>query len=98
MNKAVLMHTDVHESTKCSDVRDNPRQFHPGLHISYLLHTFLKTEYFELFSRVPAWFSELRHNIVQCRQSDFIGYVWFKVDFLSQFSIRNKLVNSGPQV
>ena len=63
VHHSILLHADIHESTKGGDVGHDPGKPHAGAKVVNLLHPFCKGEYLEFLAGVPARFCKFGQDV-----------------------------------
>ena len=62
------------------------------------MHVFIKLKHFELCTRVTTGFCQLLHDILQGRQSHFVGDVLRQHNLLSEFFVLDQIRHRAVQV
>ena len=79
-DQTVLVHSDIHKSTKVRDVGDRSFQNHARLQVFDVIHAFLEFGGFELRSRIPSWLVQFFENVLKSRQTELFGDVFLRFD------------------
>ena len=92
------MHADIDECAERRHVCNDSRQAHPFLQIGNFVHAFLEREYFKLFARVASGFFKFLQNILQGRQADILGNIFFQINAGTQFPVGEQRGNVATQI
>ena len=91
MHEAVLVDTDVHESTEVGDVRDDAGQNHAGSKVLDVVDAAVEAELFKLLSWVTAGFLQLLHDVLEGRQTHGVGGVSVDVYARAHFLVADEV-------
>ena len=90
MDKSILMHTYIHESTELSEICYNTRKNHARYEVLWSMYVRIKLEGLNLRTRVTSGLLQLIHDIRKGRDAHFLSNILLYVDSLALLGRRHQ--------